>query len=285
MYDGLLWAARLSVRTRDFHSRKRSSILLPPTTHCGGVKRIGLRLTASPLSFEAHNLKIRDSTSRPATICFFNIFMYICKNIILLTVKSMKKVIYFLTALAVVAGLASCKCTKDEEPVVEFAEASIAADRANMDENFETYKWFETRAEYDNFFDADTTLTLNRVESLFQVSIEDSLGVKPTVYKFVHELGAEGDVEPEVVEGFVLDDMPLNDEQVTLTFSEALERLFEANLPKPHSTKVVLRKVLGPKAGINAHYIFGNTEEQVFVDAVTGDVTDKNPFYEAEEAE
>ena len=197
----------------------------------------------------------------------------------------MKKVIYFLTALAVVAGLASCKCIREQEPVVLNPEATISIDRDAMAAVDSTYKWFETRAEYDNFFDADTTLTLNKVESLFQVSVEDSLGVKPTVYKFVHELGAEGDVEPEVVEGFVLDDMPLNDEQITLTFSEALERLFEANLPKPHSTKVVLRKVLGPKAGINAHYIFGNTEEQVFVDAVTGDVTDKNPFYEAEEAE
>ena len=197
----------------------------------------------------------------------------------------MKKLIVFLMGIMLMLGVSSCRCTKDEEPVVEFAEASIAADRAKMDENFETYKWFETRAEYDNFFDADTTLTLNRAESLFQVSIEDSLGVKPTVYKFVHELGAEGDVEPEVVDGFVLDDKPLNDEQITLTFSEALERLFEANLPKPHSTKVVLRKVLGPKPGVNAYYIFGNTEEQVFVDAVTGDVTDKNPFYEAEEAE
>lgn len=196
----------------------------------------------------------------------------------------MKKVIYFLTALAVVAGLASCKCTKDEEPVVEFAEATIAADKAKMAEKADEYKWFETRAEYDNFFDADTTLALVKVESLFQVAVKDSLGVKTFVYDFVHENGVvETDAEP--IEAFILDDKPLNDEPIVLTFGEALERLFEANLPKPHSTKVVLRKVLGPKAGVNAHYIFGNTEEQVFVDAVTGDVTDVNPFYNAEEAE
>lgn len=196
----------------------------------------------------------------------------------------MKKVIYFLAALAVVVGLASCKCTKDEEPVVEFAEATIAADKAKMVEKADTCKWFETRAEYDNFFDADTTLNIVKVESLFQVAVEDSLGVKTFVYDFVHEAD-EIDVDAEPIEAFVLDDMPLNDEQIVLTFSEALERLFEANLPKPHSSKVVLRKVLGPKEGVNAHYIFGNTEEQVFVDAVTGDVTDVNPFYDAEEAE
>lgn len=196
----------------------------------------------------------------------------------------MKKLFYFLAALSVAVGLASCKCTKDEEPVVEFAEATIAADKAKMDEKADTYKWFETRAEYDNFFDADTTLTLIKVESLFQVAVEDSLGVKTFVYDFVHEAD-EVDADAEPIEAFVLDDMPLNDEQIVLTFSDALERLFEANLPKPHSSKVVLRKVLGPKEGVNAHYIFGNTEEQVFVDAVTGDVTDVNPFYNAEEAE
>ena len=193
----------------------------------------------------------------------------------------MKKVIYFLTALAVVAGLASCKCTREQEPVVLNPEATISADRDAMAAVDSTYRWFETRAEYDNFFDADTTLTLNKVESIFQVAVEDSLGVKTYVYDFVHELGVE-DADPEVIEGFVLDDMPLNTVEVALTFDEALERMMEANLPKPHSTKAVLRWELGPKQGVNAQYIFGNTEAQVFVDAVTGDVTDKNPVYDVE---
>ena len=193
----------------------------------------------------------------------------------------MKKVIYFLTALAVVAGLASCKCTKEQEPVVLNPETTISADREAMAAVDSTYKWFETRVEYNNFFDADTTFAVAKAESLFQVAVEDSLGIKTYVYDFVHELGVE-DAEPEVLEAFVLDDMPLNTVEVVLTFNEALERLFEANLPKPHSTKAVLRRELGPKAGVNAQYIFGNTEEQVFVDAVTGDVTDKNPVFEAE---
>ena len=192
----------------------------------------------------------------------------------------MKKVIYFLTALAVVAGLASCKCTREQEPVVLNPEATISVDRDAMAAVDSTYRWFETRAEYDNFFDADTTLTLNKVESIFQVAVEDSLGIKTYVYDFVHELGAE-DADPEVIEGFVLDDKPLNTVQVVLTFDEALERMMEANLPKPHSTKAVLRRELGPVLEANAQYIFGNTEEQVFVDAVTGDVTDKNPAFEA----
>ena len=195
----------------------------------------------------------------------------------------MKKLLVFLMGIMLMLGVSSCRCTKEEEPVVEFTEATIAADRAQMDEMVDAYKWFETRAEYDNFFDADTTLTITKVESLFQVAVEDSLGVKTFVYDFVHSPGVE-DVTPDPIEGFILDDQPLNDEQIVLTFSEALERLYEANLPKPHSAKVVLRKALGPKVA-NAQYIFGNTEEQVFVDAVTGDVTDKNPVYDGQEPE
>ena len=181
-----------------------------------------------------------------------------------------------MASILIAFAVSSCKCTRDEDPVVEFPEATIAADRAKMDEEVSTYKWFETRVEYDNFFDADTTLTVSWVESLFQVAVEDPLGIKTFVYDFVHKPGVENDTIPEPIEGFILDDEPLNDELITLTFSEALACLNAANLPKPHSTKVVLRKAVGPKLA-NVQYIFGNTEEQVFVDAVTGDVTDHDP--------
>ena len=194
----------------------------------------------------------------------------------------MKKLLVFLMGIMLMLGVSSCKCTKDVEPVVEFTEATIAADRAKMDEMVDAYKWFETRVEYDNVFDADTTLTVAKVESLFQVAVEDSLGVKTFVYDFIHCPDVE-DTDPNVIDGFVFDDQPLNDEEIVLTFSEALERLYEANLPKPNSTKVVLRKALGPKPGVNAQYIFGNADGQlVFVDAVTGDVTDVDPACDCE---
>lgn len=196
----------------------------------------------------------------------------------------MRKFFVVLASILIAFAVSSCKCTREEDPVIEFPEATIMADRAEMDEEVSTYKWFETRVEYDNFFDVDTTLAISKVESLFQVAVEDPLGIKTFVYDFIHEPGVENDTIPEPIEGFILDDKPLNDEQIVLTFSEALERLYEANLPKPHSAKVVLRKVLGPKVA-NAQYIFGNTEEQVFVDAVTGDVTNKNPVYDVEMTE
>ena len=52
----------------------------------------------------------------------------------------------------------------------------------------------------------------------------------------------------------------------------------EANIVKPHSKVCVLRKAVGPKEA-NVQYIFGNEDGAVFVDAVTGDVTDVDPFF------
>lgn len=70
----------------------------------------------------------------------------------------------------------------------------------------------------------------------------------------------------------------LNDELISLTFKEAYQKIMEINFPKPHSKQCVLRKPLGP---IDCHpqYIFGNIRSQLYVDAITGGVTDKNPAF------
>lgn len=196
----------------------------------------------------------------------------------------MKKVFYFLAALAVVAGIASCKCTRDADELVP--EKTVAVDSAKVAEiaaaDSADFIWFETGVEYDNFFDEDEPLAVAKVVSIFQVVKKDSLGVNTDVYIFGHELGVE-DVDPEPIHTFVIEDMPLDGAQVELTFADALERMFEANYPKPHSKQVVLRKELGPKPGVNPQYIFGNVEAQLYVDAMTGDVADKNPVYPVEE--
>ena len=63
------------------------------------------------------------------------------------------------------------------------------------------------------------------------------------------------------------------------TYNEAYERLLEADCIKPHSKYVTLRNPLGPKQ-CNAQYIFGNAHGTlIFLDALTGDVSDKNPAF------
>ena len=195
----------------------------------------------------------------------------------------MKKVIYFLAALAVAAGISSCKCTKDEALVPEKTVAVDAAKMAELvAEDSAEYIWFETEVVYDNFLDEDKPLAVASVKSTFQENVTDSLGVNTFVYVFNHELGVE-DVDPEPIHDFVIENKPLVDEEVVLTFADAVERVFETNTPTPHTRYVVLRKELGPKPGVNPQYIFG--QALLYVDAVTGEVTDKNPVYPVEEVE
>ncbi len=198
----------------------------------------------------------------------------------------MKKVIYFLAAMAVVAGLASCKCTRDNNILVP--EKTIAVDSVKVAEiavaDSADYVWYETSVEYDNFFDEDTTFVVSKVASVFQEIKKDSTGIDTKVYVFTHELGVE-DVMPDPIDTFVIEDMPLDKSQIVLTFADAMGRMYMANYPKPHSRQVVLRKEVGPKPGVNPQYIFGNTEAQLYVDAVTGDVTDTNPVFDFEKVE
>jgi hypothetical protein len=105
--------------------------------------------------------------------------------------------------------------------------------------------------------------------------VEKDNGYDTQVVSFAHIPGEKG---IEVKHGFWVEDFPLNDEEIKLTFAEALERIFEVNYPKPHSKYIVLRKEVGPISA-NPQYIFGNLTYQFYVDAVTGNVTDQSPAF------
>ena len=81
----------------------------------------------------------------------------------------------------------------------------------------------------------------------------------------------------EVKEGFWVEDCDMANEEIKLSFKDAYEKIMAVNLPKPHSRNCVLLKPLGH--GCNPQYIFGNKTAQLYVDAVTGEVSDKNPAF------
>lgn len=200
--------------------------------------------------------------------------------------KSMKKVLFTLmAAIAIIAGVSSCKCTSDKqetaEPVAEQAELVvenlISMDRQSMYTNHgEGYRWYETGVVLKDFLDEENDGSIEMVVNVFQVVENlDSTSFDTFVYKYQHTL--EGNAE-DSVHGFWVEDYPLNEEEITVTFRQAYEHLMEANLPKPHSRHVVLRKEVGP-VDANPQYIFGNSQAQVYVDAVTGEVRNYNPAF------
>ena len=177
-------------------------------------------------------------------------------------------------------AFSSCKCSSDIQEVEKtelVVENVVSADRQYMFLNYgEDYRWFETCIVLDNYLDADTTIAIHGISNVFQVVKEEGTSADVTVISIAHVADTSGiDVREH---SFWVGDVVLNEEVIKLTFDDAFNRLMETNIPKPHSRYCVLREEVGAK-DINPQYIFGNDQYQVYVDAVTGDVTDENPAF------
>ena len=202
----------------------------------------------------------------------------------------MKKFFVILASILVMIGVSSCNsCTREKNvndsvlsEVVDslgnvVVERMISLDRQSMYLNHsENYRWYETGVVLNDWLDGETDGSFNMVVNVFQVmeSFEDG-SFDTYVVKRQH---VDGEVGEEAVHGFWVEDFPLNEEEINVTFVEAFEKVMEVNLPKPHTRQVVLRKQVGP-VNANPQWIFGNLQAQIYVDAVTGEVSDKNPAF------
>lgn len=159
-------------------------------------------------------------------------------------------------------------------------EHVTATDKQTMFTKFaKDYRYFETQITLKNFLDAENaSAEVAEITNVFQVVdiAEDQKSADVYVVMFNH---AGAKTEQKVIHSFWVEDMVLNDEAIKLTFEQAFEKLMQANIPKPHSRKCVLRKEVGPKVA-NPQYIFGNMRTQVYVDAITGAVSATSPSFD-----
>ena len=197
----------------------------------------------------------------------------------------MRKLIFCLSVLACLFMM-SCSCEKNkptEDVAVNDSTAGFVVenltgmDRQKMFQDYgKNYNWYETCIVLKDFLDSEETDgTVTGVSNIFQVSEEKGSGVDVHVIMFTH---VEDSTQVDVINSFWVEDFPMNEDAIKLTFKEAYDRVMAANAPKPHSRQVVLRKQIGPNP-INPQYIFGNQTAQLYVDAVTGDVRTKNPAF------
>lgn len=196
----------------------------------------------------------------------------------------MKKILMFFMSILLMFSINSCSCDRqtDDTSVVNapelIVENVVSTDRQTMYlSHGDDYRWFETGIQLKNFIDEENDGSIEMIVNVFQVVEKYSDTCFDTfVFKFQHF--ADGTVAKDSVHGFWVEDMPLENETIKVTFLEALEKLNEVNYPKPHSRQVVLRKEVGPVEA-NPQWIFGNMHYCLFVDAVTGEVTDKDPAF------
>lgn len=161
---------------------------------------------------------------------------------------------------------------------LQSVENAISADREFMYLHYQSdYRWYESDILLSDYLDAEgQNGNVESVTNIFQVVTPyDTGGADVEVIMFTHTTEA---VQITEHQGFWVEDFPLNDQSIKITFPKAYEKVMSANYPKPHSRHCVLRKQVGP-VDANPQYIFGNSRAQLYVDAVTGDVSDKNPAF------
>jgi hypothetical protein len=195
----------------------------------------------------------------------------------------MKKFLVFLMGIMLMIGVSACTCsqqkkTSEPEAAELVVENVISLDRQAMNlAHGGDYRWYETGIQLKNFLDEENDGAIDLVVNVFQVVEQyDSTSFDTFVYKYQHF--SDGSVNEEGVHGFWVEDYPLENEAIKVTFKEAFEKVQEVNLPKPHTRQVVLRKQVGP-VDANPQWIFGNLRSQIYVDAVTGAVSKDNPAF------
>lgn len=155
------------------------------------------------------------------------------------------------------------------------AEHIIALQRQEMYNAVEGgyYVWYETKFSYSDSLKIETLDDVRLVEitSTFQT-------FSPNLSYTVTDNVAKGHLFPHPTPGLWIEDFDLNNVQVKLTVNDVIERLKQWNGILPPGTFIILRKPVGPQP-CNAQYVIGNPFQVIFIDAVTGDVTDWNPAF------
>lgn len=189
----------------------------------------------------------------------------------------MKKILFVLIGGLIVAGCSCSKKNPKEQEVAKIVvENTISTDKEAMSLKNPNYKWFETGVIFENYLDEENDGTISEVVNVFQTVEGDSISFDTKVFKFQHF--SDGTFASDSINGFWIEDYPLNEEEIKVTFDSAFVLINQVNLPKPHSRYCTLRKPIGPKS-CNAQWIFGNINSQIWVDAKTGEIRESNPAF------
>ena len=191
--------------------------------------------------------------------------------------------------VSLVVGCSSCTKEKSQPAVDNVAlaqgklvvENCVSTDKEYMFLHHKSdYRWFETCILLSDWLDSENfDGSIEGISNVFQVVAEkDSSSYDTFVVLAAHTKDA---VTYDVKKGFWVEDYPLIGDSIKLTYKDAFNRVMETNSPKPHTKNCVLRNPVGP-VECNPQYVFGNIREQLWVDAVTGDVKNSNPAFPEE---
>jgi len=201
----------------------------------------------------------------------------------------MKKLFILCMAIAMICiGMTSCNgCSAPQptpvpEPVdsVLIVEKTVAADMDSMNVWYgrDAYVYYESELKLSGYVDIEDTVDIVQIINVFQVGETDTQ--EATAVQFKHIVNEKPTVRKD--EGYWLEDCPMTQPMLKLTYADAFDRYMQADIVKLHSKWCTLRRPLGPNLCM-PQYIFGDNKSNgyVFVDAFTGNVSNINPAFNA----
>lgn len=209
---------------------------------------------------------------------------------------TMKKTILLGLLLAIVGivatGCSSCQSENKKQEIVTDVkvlaltpENCISTDREAMflrTPKDATLLWMQTGVTLTAFLSdaAIQDATVMEVTNGFQTQTPTGKGINTKVTLITTNTIATDSL---VMNGsFYLDNYPLNEKEIRLTFKDAVTKALEANCVKPQTRVCILRSPVGSVRVEDAYYMFGGGQgdsPMIFVNARTGEVTTTNPAF------
>lgn len=141
------------------------------------------------------------------------------------------------------------------------------------------YQWRNSRVILSD------TLTIDNIDDLYITDINDVFYYwdkdKGPQIQYVNTNSKTGTQIPWPITDAWIEDDDLNDQPIILTCEEAILRMKEYNGILPKSYFITLRLPVGPKS-CNPQWTFGDEKTVIFIDAVTGEITDWCPAFPRE---
>ncbi len=158
-------------------------------------------------------------------------------------------------------------------------EEIIKEDNTQMKKGFDSdeFKYYESYAIFDKFFDSGEDNKIIEMCAVFQVfdNEKESGSMDTRVMIFAHRPGSTF-IDRKA--GIFVENYNLCLDSIKVTFIQAYEKMMCSKLKKPRSKFCSLRRQYG-EVKANPQYVFGNADEQIYVDAVTGEVKSENPVF------
>lgn len=209
----------------------------------------------------------------------------------------MKKSIFFCLLLAIAGimatGCSGCQSGKKGQPkeqetyhdydgVVQNFTAGVshiqALHRQTMNRlvGGNAFEWRNSKVVFND------EITDENIDDLHITDVNDVFcyvnGEGPWV-QYVNSNVKEGVQIPWPVSDIWIEDGSMNNAEIKLSAEDALELLKEWNGVLPKGVKSIsLRLPVGPK-GCNAQWVLGSISDPLFIDAVTGEITDWCPAF------